>query len=263
MLDASAFSGVWAFRSLNDRTLQQVIESLGAVGITGACITPVEAILTPEPMRANRRLFTEATTWQGNAHQGSNSFSLTLAPVVDPSLPAWKEHVQACLLEGGESVRAIKIFPNYHVYPMEAPFLNDLASILIEKGLTLCIQARMEDERSRHPLMTSEGVPAKGIAEFAGRHPELRVLVCGSTMPDLKAYEERENVHVELSMVESGRLLHDALARVGEERLLLGTHAPLFDPAVGVSKVTADDEEERVHRCIGTENFERLFSSVR
>ncbi len=259
MHDANAFSGVWAFRSYRDRTLPDVIASLRAVGIKGACISPVEAALTPEPMASNRRLFQETTAWR-DQDTTARDFSLVLAPVVNPSLPTWEEHLEACLNEQGDAVRAIKVFPNYHTYAMDAPPIDALAASLTDTGTTLSIQARMEDERSRHPLMTSVGVGAKEIAAFARRHPRLTILVCSSYMPELAAYSDCPNIHVELSMVESGRLLQDALARMGAERILLGTHAPLFDPAVGVSKAAADDVSEDVSHAISLGNFSRLFA---
>ena len=259
MFDASAFTGVWAFRSYPERTLKDVVASLEAEGFRGACISPVEAVLAPEPMTANRALFAEVAALRSAPAPAGLPFLIVLAPVIDPSLPGWEEDLQACLAEGGDAVRAVKIVPNYHAYALDAPFVDRLAEAVAAAGLTLCIQARMEDERSRHPLMTSEGVPPAAIAALAARHPGLNLLVCGAYMLELPTYKNVPNLHVEMSMVESGRVLRDAFSHVGHERLLVGTHAPLLMPAVGAVKPEADDVAPEVREALTEGNFRRLF----
>lgn len=254
MFDASAFVGVWAFRAYPQRTAEHVVGALKAEGFRGACLSPVEAILHPEPMAANRAFFRDV------AGIDKDGFVTVLAPVIDPTQAPWREHLAEVLELGGSAVRAVKIVPNYHVYSLaESPEVDALARELAERGLALAVQVRMEDERSRHPLMQSEGVPAADIAVFAERHPELPILLCGAYMAELRQLAPCANLSFELSFVESGRLLAEALQRVGAGRLLVGTHTPLFVTAVGAAKARADQTTPEEFQAIAQENFRRIF----
>lgn len=253
MLDASAFVGVWPFRNYPERMADQVIGALREVGFKGACFSPVEAILAPEPMAANRQLL------QDLRDDGDTHFFTVVAPIIDPSQAVWAEHAEEMIETGSDRVRAFKIAPNYHAYSLEHPGADALAEALVTRNLALCIQLRMEDERSRHALMSTTGVPAQDVAAFAARHPRLRVLVCAAYMGELKVLAACPNVSAELSMVESGRLLRDALAHMGSERLLAGTHAPLFVPEVGACKPLSDEVDPEAAELMCEGNFMRVF----
>src|SRR5690606_17298042 len=121
---------------------------------------------------------------------------------------------------GGDRVRGIKIAPGYHDYALDAPTVDALAEKLVAHNLALCVQMRMEDERSRHPAMRPRSVTAVAVAALAERHPDLRLLVCAAYMAELRTLAAPANIAVEMSMVESGRLLRDALAQMGALRLL-------------------------------------------
>ncbi len=254
MLDASAFVGVWAFRAYPERTVEHVVEALRARGFRGACLSPVEAVLHPEPMSANRSFVSEVSA------ASISNFVTVLAPVVDPSHTPWEEHLGASLELGGERVGAIKLFPNYHAYSLDEPAVDALADRLKARNLTLSLQVRMEDERSRHPMMSTMGVPVAEIDALASRHPDLQILVCGAYMGELRQLVSKENLHFEMSFVESGRLLGDALKHVGATRLLSGTHTPLFMPGVGAIKALADQTDAETLKMITEGNFRRLFN---
>lgn len=255
MLDASAFVGVWPFRAHPERTADQAVQALKERGFSGACLSPVEAVLHPEPMTANRAFLREARD------TSQSEFVWVSAPIVDPSHTPWEEHLEECLALGEGRVRAIKILPNYHAFTLDDPSVDALARKIAERDLTLSIQVRMEDERSRHAMMTTIGVPVAEIDALASRHPDLRILVCGAYMAELRQLAKRENLSFETSFVESGRLLNDALANAGAERVLTGTHAPLLMPGVGAVKAFADQADPDVVRSITEGNFRRLFNT--
>jgi hypothetical protein len=120
----------------------------------------------------------------------------------------------------------------------------------------------MIDERSHHPLMKVPGVAPAAVVELARAHPALPVLVCGATMADLPALAAGPTILAELSFVESGWLLRDALAQLGPERLLLGTHAPLHYPAAGVAKLSSDELPAETRQRLAQANFERFFGTA-
>lgn len=85
------------------------------------------------------------------------------------------------------------------------------------------------------------------------------MLACAGYMAELPVFAPHPNLHAELSFVESGWLLRDALGHLGPRRLLLGTHAPLHYPAAAVAKLASDDLAPADHRRIGRDNCARLF----
>ncbi len=253
MFDASAFFGAWAFRNTAARSLAEVCDQLTPHGIEGAAISPAEAFLQPEPMAANRSLLQQWAGWRDRA------FAIFPVPVIDPTLPTWPDHLKECQDLANGRVKAFKLTPGYHGYDPGLPALHALAEILVEHAITLCWQLRMEDERSCHAIVKMPAIPLANVASFAKQHPNLKILACGPYMSELNAFTDVVNVSAEMSFVESGHLLRDALQRMGSARLLVGTHAPLFMPAVGAIKGYADEVDPATRSLICSDNFRRLF----
>ncbi|HEU5424500.1 MAG TPA: hypothetical protein VFU72_13225 [Nitrolancea sp.] len=256
MLDASAWVGTWAFAPSQRVALAGLVRTLTVAGLAGAAVSPVEAVLAPEPMAANRHLLAAA------ARRRAGDFAIVPVPILDPSLPAWREHLAECSAQRGDVLRAVKIVPNYHEYSLGAPAVAALAAELARRDLGLCVQLRLADERAHRPSLVVPGVDPACVTALAVAQPDLRVLVCGAYMSDLAVLAPAANIATELSFVESGYLLRDALAHLGPDRLLLGTHAPLHYAAPGVAKLGADALSPGVSAQLGTDNFRRFFGMM-
>ncbi|MGI8913859.1 MAG: hypothetical protein ACR2JY_08765 [Chloroflexota bacterium] len=254
MRDASAFLGSWPFTGVPTAGIGALIAEYQTVGIDGAAFSPAEAILQPEPMAANRQLFAQV------AASASNAFNAIAAPIINPTLPGWEEHFAACRREGGTLVRAVKIVPAYHDYALDHPAVDLLARACIEHGLGLCVQVRMEDERMHHARMPVPRVNPAAVASFAQGCPQLRLLVCGSYMAELAAYRDCPTVCAELSFVESGFLLRDALGHLGPDRLLVGTHTPIHMIVPNAAKPADDQCDAAIVARLGYGNFDRFFA---
>lgn len=257
MHDASVFTGPWPFATGEHETLPTLAAALRRVGISAAAVSPARAILAPEPAAHNAALARQARRW----HEPDVRF--VPVPIIDPSSPCWRDHLAACheLVDGGP--RAVKIVPNYHGYDVLDGSVIALATELVPDRTTLCVQLRMTDERAHHPLMKVPGVDPASVVDLAKRVPDLPILACAPYLAELPVLAPAPNVHAELSFVESGYLLRDALHALGPNRLLLGTHAPLHYPAPGVAKLTSDDLAPEAHQKISCANFARLFGHDR
>jgi predicted TIM-barrel fold metal-dependent hydrolase len=256
MHDASVFTGPWPFATGEHESLPALVTILQKVGITAAAVSPARAILAPEPEAHNAALA------QALDDLGGVPVAFVPVPVIDPSSPIWRDHLATCRALFGDALRAVKIVPNYQSVDLHDPCAVALAHELARQGLTLCIQMRMADERAHHPLMKVLGVEPAAILALAARAPELPILACGPYLAELPALAPAPNIHAELSFVESGFLLRGALAALGSDRLLLGTHAPLHYPAAGVAKLTSDELSPDDLARIGRANFARLFGPV-
>ena len=255
MRDASAFLGAWPFAGGSPPTLDELMADYQANGIDAAAFSPLEAILQPEPMTANLQLLTVIQMAVGGA------FRAWAAPIINPSLPGWQDHLDMCRRQGGALVRAVKLVPGYHDYALDHPEVDALALACLEQGLGLCVQTRMEDERMHHARMHVPRVEPAAVVALAERCPTLPILVCGSYMAELAAFRDFPTVRAELSFVESGSLLSDALGRLGPDRLLVGTHAPIHMIAPNAAKLTSEVLDDATAARLGAANFDRFFTT--
>jgi hypothetical protein len=253
MFDASSFCGHWAYRYTEVHTVAEICAFLSQCGLKGAAMTPVDAVLHPEPMSANRDFLQQVNVYS----QDTDGFTVYPVPVLDPSLPGWQYHLAECAALSNVRIGAYKVFPNYHGYDLDAPGINALAEELASSQTTLCLQLRIEDDRAHHQSLQLPVIPMAAVAAFAQRHPQLKIVLCAPLMAELRLVSAIKNVYAEMSFMEAGDLLNVALGHMGAERLLLGSHAPLFIPAVGIVKAATDDSA--IHTAICKDNFMQLF----
>ena len=128
-----------------------------------------------------------------------------------------------------------------------------------EAGLGLCVQIRMQDERAHHPLMKVPAVPIEGIARLAAALSAGRLLACGVFQSELAAIAGNPNVSAELSSIESGDTLANALAVMGKDRVLLGTHAPIYYPVAGIAKVVGSEHDNDTLNRVAALNAGAFF----
>jgi hypothetical protein len=117
----------------------------------------------------------------------------------------------------------------------------------------------MLDERAHHPLMKVPGVSLDGVVWLSGAAPAARILTCGIFQSELAAIADAPRISAELSSIESGDTLAKALAVLGRDRLMLGTHAPIYYPAPGVAKVTNTDIAEDTIARVASANARDFF----
>jgi hypothetical protein len=122
------------------------------------------------------------------------------------------------------------------------------------------VQLRVLDERAHHPLMQVPGVPVEALARLATAVPDGRFLACGIFQAELGALADAPNVMAEVSSVESGDALANALSALGPDRLMLGTHAPVYDPAPGMAKVAGVTDDAGVVDRVGRTNAVGFFT---
>jgi predicted TIM-barrel fold metal-dependent hydrolase len=229
--DANAWFGAWPFGSGETVPLDKVIADLRDAGIGGAVVSPLRAVLAAEPSGANDGLI------QAAAALPQSDFDLRLAPVIDPSQADWEQILTQAIDAAGDGLGGVRIIPAYHAFALDEPRVDALAERTTALGLPLIVQVRMLDERAHHPRMVVPPVPVAAIASLARRHPALRIVASGIFFGEIATIRETPNVAIELSSVESGDTLPDVLALLPPERVLLGTHAPLYVPHAALAKL--------------------------
>src|SRR5262249_12838440 len=110
-----------------------------------------------------------------------------------------------------------------------------------ERGLVVQIVVRMEDERTQHPLMQVAGVDLRPLPGVIAKVPKARIQISNA------AFEPRDdtllllarsgNVFFDFANVERLGGLGRMIQRVGRERVVFGSHFPLFYPESALLKM--------------------------
>ena len=267
MFDVNCGCGVWPFRPTMSADAPSLEKLLRAEGITRACAYPLEAYLWPDPQEANEL----------RLPQLAESGFFVPSAVLNPTLPACLKGYRRCREEWG--VPMVRLMPGYHLYELEDPSVDALAEQAAADGVVLGVYVRAEDKRMQNPIAK---VPPRSIDEvgaLARRHPRLKVAAFGfgrlwdrcelvppatvnllQEQPDLPERPDvPENLWIELSFFEHESSFVNALKLFPVERLLFGSHAPLFYPRANVAKIEYSEAPDEAKQAALRGNAEELL----
>lgn len=229
LIDTSVFCGHWPFRQLSIHTPYELKQFLLQRKVRQAWITGFETVFHPDPMQMQREL--------GNAAE-NDPFYVPVG-VSNVTLATWKHDLKVALEKW--KFQAIKLIPNYHQFDLGDDRVAELLAIAEKSNVPVCVQMRMQDERSHHPLVKVPGVSAVSIVKLAAQHPRNRFLVCAGYLNELKTFKDSANIWAEISFVESGQALVGALKAMNPQRLVFGSHSPLYYFEAQAKKLDVDD----------------------
>ena len=181
---------------------------------------------------------------------------------INPKLPDWEEDLRRCVEV--HRMPGIRLHPNYHGYKLDDPDFARLLRRATERHLMIQLALIMEDERMMHPLLRVEPVEPAPLADLVQRTPGLRLVLLnalgklrGQPLHDLLAAGE---VSAEISMLEGVGGVANLLAQVPVERMLFGSHAPLFYFESARLKLDESPLTKAQLQAIGRANAKRLAS---
>jgi predicted TIM-barrel fold metal-dependent hydrolase len=238
--DINAFAGHWPFLPVRG-DLEAVRESLRAVGVDQICVSPLEAAWCRNPHLSNTALYRAAEAFA----------DVWPLPVLDPTVATWRDELARAM--GAPQVRLVRLLPTYSPYSLAQG--NELLGALREAGLAALVQTRLEDPRSQHPLAAVPDLPAAEVAEAAARHLGLTMILGGARTAEIRALRDRlrdlPHFYADVSQadgLDAVRLLVDE--GLGD-KLLFGSHAPLFIPHAALSRVFTDLDDETAAAILG------------
>jgi predicted TIM-barrel fold metal-dependent hydrolase len=228
-------------------SVDQVLDALTQIGVSRACLTPLEAVWLHNPHLANDDLFSAAHTRP----------QMLAVPLLDPTVPTWGEQLARAV---GERAVMVKLVPAYSRYDMTAA--GPLLDALREMGLAVIVQVRVEDPRHHHPLAQVPDFPAEDIACMARQRPGLRVVIGGAPTGSILALRDQlvelPDLYADLSQADGT----DAVRRMVDagllRKLLFGTHAPMFEPLAGLARVLPELDDASAAAILG-DNAARLL----
>lgn len=247
IIDLNAFTGYWPSHPVVG-DLRSVRASLQEYGVDRICISPLEAAWCRNPHRFNGALYRAAGTTD----------TIWPVPVLDPTVATWRDELDRAVRV---RVRLVRLLPAYSPYALADA--DGLLRALAREGLAVIVQTRLEDPRRQHPLAQVPDVAAAEVADAAGRHPSLTVVIGGPRTAEIRALRDRllglPNLYADVSQADGMDALKVLVEDGLREKLLFGSHAPLFIPYAALSRVVTDLSDEDAAAVLGG-NAERMLT---
>lgn len=222
LTDVNICLGRWPFRRLPDDEPGSLVRLLKRHQVRQAWTGCFEALFHKDPGGLNERL------WRTCRESGEG----ILLPfgTVNPARTGWERDLDDCRQR--YQMHGVRLHPNYHGYTLDDPRFAELLQKAAALGLIVQIALVMEDERMMHPLGRVAPVDTTPLATLVRQTPGLRLVLINALrtlrarpLLDLLATDK---VWVEISMLEGVGGLETLLAQVPTNRVLFGSHAPLF-----------------------------------
>ncbi len=243
MIDTDLLLGHYPFRPLPAPSydLQRIKDYLHARGIRRACVASLHAVFYADPQQGNSEHLPQVV---------GDDFFLPVG-TINPALHNWRATLARCVEEYG--CRIVRLLPNYHMYNLAAPFVDDFLAEAQRRQVTVAIVKRLEDERMHHLLMKVPGVDNGEITALAQRYP-YPLIVLSAYLPEIKELASASNqLYFDLAFAETMNTMQRLTEAVPSERLLFSTHTPFFYPEAAIGKVAhwITSEENRQRVCEG------------
>jgi len=256
LIDTNVTLGRWAFRRLPLDDTSKLVAKLRSHGVTQAWAGSFEALLHKNIAAANARLAEEC-------RQHGRGLLLPFGSV-NPGFPGWEEDFRRCVEQ--HRMCGFRLHPNYHDYKLDEPVCAKFLSLASERRLIVQIAVSLEDERMQSPLARVPHVDMKPMVELLQRFPRLPVVllnwqraVTGDLLRKLAACGE---VYFEIATVEGVGGVANLLKQVAPQRVLFGSHAPLFYFESARLKLKESVLEKEHEAAIRGGNARRLLSQV-
>ncbi len=251
--DVNVNLGRWPRRRLPCDAPERLMDKLRSRGVVQAWAGSLEGLFHKDLTAANDRL-AEVCRRYGKGQ---------LLPFgsLNPRLPGWEKDLHR--IAGIHRFRGIRLHPNYHGYRLDDPLLARILELAAKRKLIVQLALVMEDERMMHPLLRVEPVDPAPLAALVQGIPELRIVLINALRTlrgkALRSLLSLGNVWVEISMLEGAGGLARLLEQVPADRILFGSHSPLFYFEAAELKLQESPLTPEERRAICRGNAERIL----
>ncbi|MGA2864173.1 MAG: amidohydrolase family protein [Verrucomicrobiota bacterium] len=254
LADVNVNLGRWPVRRLPCDEPGRLVAKLRSRGVSRAWAGSFDGLLHKDLGAVNARLADDC--------QRHGRGLLLPFGSVNPKLPGWEKDFQRCLEV--HHMRGLRLHPNYHGYRLDDPAFARLLKLAAEHRLIVQLALLMEDERMMHPRLRAEPVDPAPLAQLAGQIPGLRLMLINA-LGALRGQSLRElitagDICVEISMLEGVGGIGGLLEQVPAERILFGSHAPLFYFEAAALKLRESLLTPEQRRAICQGNAKRLLA---
>lgn len=225
-IDVNVHLSRWPLRRVpGDDSPTALVDHLRARGVTEAWVGSFDGVLHKDLAAVNARLADDCR------HPGTGRRGF-LRPFgsVNPAAPGWEDDLRRCARDHG--MPGIRLHPNYHGYPLDLPAFAALLGQATDLGLLVQLVVAMEDERMMHPLLRVAPVDVTPLPDLVRSLPGLRLVLLNALrtvhVVQIRRLLEAGDVAVEIATQEGVGGVGRLLTQVPADRVLFGSHAPLF-----------------------------------
>lgn len=247
-IDSNLSLGHWPFAPLPKRGPSQLLAHLRSHKIETALVSHLETLFLPDPDPANLELLQTC-----NPHP-----ELIPVPTLNLALPNWRQTFEN--YREATELKAVKLYPNFHNYPLNARACSELVQLLQTEAISLVINVRMLDERHQYHGLKIKGVPTQQLSRFARRFPEQEFLCTGLFRPEiLELAPDCPNLNFDLSFADWHDLVPGLLETLSPDRLFFGSHTPLMVTEANTYKLQTSNIPQSLKTQIARGNAQRFF----
>ncbi|MBX2818787.1 MAG: amidohydrolase family protein [Rhodothermaceae bacterium] len=245
MIDINVSYGTWPFHSTGFQHLSELEDHLKTCGINTALVSHIGAVWNPDVDGYNQAVINACSDRPG----------LIPIPILNPAWPApFNDYHKS------EAFPGVRLYPSYHGYLLNDPVMDTLVEYVLERGLVLFIQMRLEDERMQHPLARVEAVDIEDILALHVRFPRLQIVCLNAYLPEVRRIAAQSNrIGFDTAFCEWFFTMECMLDVLPPENIYLGTHSPFLYTQAGILKVTQSRVADPIKAQITTGNAVRLL----
>ncbi len=243
MIDVNAAFGFWPIQRFSNETLEGLDNAFAKVDVEEVWLSAIEGILYPEPDSWDKKLFERLSAFP----------RFRSVKTVNPVLANWQKSWDAL---SGFSLAAVKLFPNYHGYSLDAPYVADICEKAAAEKLPVLIQMRVNDERNQPHFLQVGGVPAQDVVALSTRHPNTQIIaLCPYNQEFSILAKGGANLLMDIAFLDGAAILERMVKNVPQERIVFGSGEAFVHVYSAVLKLRHSRLPAETIRQIASENL--------
>ncbi len=255
LIDVNVNFGQWPTRRTAGDAPETLVAKLKRHGVEEAWAGSFDGLFFADLTEVNARLAEDC--------QAQTGVRMIPFGEINPLLPNWEDELRRC----AETHRmpGIRLHPNYHGFSLEHPTFARLLAAAAERRLIVSLAASMEDERMMHSLLRAPTLDLAPLEGLVRRTPGLNLVLlnAGKALRGdaLARLLDAGEAYVEIAMLEGLGAVEKLLADVPLERVLFGSHSPLFYFEAATLQLQESPLSASQRHAITHQNARRLLPS--
>jgi uncharacterized protein len=257
LLDINSYVGHWPFKQLKYNSCASRLERMNRFGVDLSVISNLNGIFYKNTQSANVELYDEL-----KSDKKFSSRFIQFA-VINPIYAGWRDDLEICVTKMG--MKGIRVYPQYHDYPITEPAFIELVRIARDRGLPVAIDIRMVDSRQRSWMdipVFDYNAPVKTdiifkewnlqkIVPVIREVPDAKFIIVNLANSNSLNNEDLELIKkANVVFDTSGRSimgndsLFELIKRFGREKFAFGSHSPILDYLTGLLQIESMNSSE-------------------